>query len=280
LVDRRECRVEELGRRERQLVALAWRTLLPWAAAVKPFARAPGARQLLVDIVRHGGFERARPFSVGGDQPRDCGFDEGGFLGVEKDVGRWRRPRRLGGARRGRRGMCRSVVALGLCDVERKGGRQHRCADGAGRLDERCARQFGHGSFLGCKGEFAVLREAIRSSMSKSQRRLASTTNIKCAVSLVERADQKPKFAASPSLRAEGSEALDHICCEWINPAPFPRRKGRRNDERRAGSLKGAHDIERRRGPGEAGSACSEMVQEPIVAARDDRELAGGWRRW
>src|SRR5882724_3410229 len=142
LVDRRERRVEELGGCERQLIALAWRALLPRAAAVESFAPAPGAGQLLVDVVRHGGFERARPLFIDRDQPRGGSVDEGGFLRAEKDIS----DRRRGSADgwRGRRYRVRSAkrgVLIGLCDLERQTGRQHRCAD---RLDHRSPRQVGH----------------------------------------------------------------------------------------------------------------------------------------
>jgi hypothetical protein len=42
-------------------VALARRSWLPWAAPVEPFSRAPGARQLLVHVIRDTGFTRTRP---------------------------------------------------------------------------------------------------------------------------------------------------------------------------------------------------------------------------
>ena len=80
--------MEEFGRREGQLVALARRTRLPRTAAVEPLARAPGAGQLLVDVVRNAGFECARPIGRRRESDARRRLDERGFLVVEKQIGR------------------------------------------------------------------------------------------------------------------------------------------------------------------------------------------------
>src|SRR5262249_2050983 len=87
-VDRRNRGAEQFGRREGQLVALAWRTLLPRPAAIETFAGAPGAAELLVDVVRDPRFARTRPLIVGRNQARNRCLDEGRLVAVEEEVGR------------------------------------------------------------------------------------------------------------------------------------------------------------------------------------------------
>jgi hypothetical protein len=86
LIDSPKRGVEKLCRRKRELITLAWRSRLPGAAPIEPFACAPRARQLFVDVIGHAGFKSAAPFVVFRDQPGDRRFDKGGFVSIEKEV--------------------------------------------------------------------------------------------------------------------------------------------------------------------------------------------------
>src|ERR1700722_9114013 len=80
--------MEELGRRERQLITLRRRSRLPRTASIQPLARTPSAAQLLIEIVGDPGRERARPRLIRGDQPLTSCLDEEYFPGIEEEVGR------------------------------------------------------------------------------------------------------------------------------------------------------------------------------------------------
>src|SRR5258708_25357366 len=67
-IDGAQRRMKELRRRERQLIALRRRSLLPWAASIQPLARAPRAAQLLIEIIGNPGTHCAGPGLIGGDQ--------------------------------------------------------------------------------------------------------------------------------------------------------------------------------------------------------------------
>src|SRR3984957_16392046 len=84
LIDSPKRGVEKLCRRKRELITLAWRSRLPGAAPIEPFARAPRARQLFVDVIGHASFKSAAPFVVFRDQPCDRCFDEGSLVSIEK----------------------------------------------------------------------------------------------------------------------------------------------------------------------------------------------------
>src|SRR6185503_2012070 len=86
LVDGADRVAEQLSRRERQLIALARRSRLPRTAAVEPLAGAPRAAELLVDVIRHARFERARSGLVLRNQSSDRGFDERGFRRIEVHI--------------------------------------------------------------------------------------------------------------------------------------------------------------------------------------------------
>jgi hypothetical protein len=73
------------------LITLRRRTRLPGAAAIQAFTGAPGAAELLVDVVGDTGLPGARTGFIRRDQPCDGGFDEGRFGGVEENVGLRRR---------------------------------------------------------------------------------------------------------------------------------------------------------------------------------------------
>jgi hypothetical protein len=86
LIDGPKRGVEKLCRRKRELITLAWRSRLPGAAPIEPFACAPRARKLFVDVIGHAGFKSAAPLVVFRDQPCDRRFDEGSLISIEKEV--------------------------------------------------------------------------------------------------------------------------------------------------------------------------------------------------
>src|SRR5258708_38412854 len=87
-IDGAQRRMKELRRRERQLIALRRRSLLPWAASIQPLARAPRAAQLLIEIIGNPGTHCAGPGLVGGDQPLAGRLDKQHLGGVEQEGGR------------------------------------------------------------------------------------------------------------------------------------------------------------------------------------------------
>src|SRR5258707_3350914 len=102
-IDGAQRRMKELRRRERQLIALRRRSLLPWAASIQPLARAPRAAQLLIEIIGNPGTHCAGPGLVGGDQPLAGRLDKQHFGGVEEEVSRLGRLGDVRGFRRGSR---------------------------------------------------------------------------------------------------------------------------------------------------------------------------------
>src|ERR1700730_9422362 len=67
LVDGTQRGSKQFGRSIGELVSLAGCAGLPGTTAIESLARAPSARQLLVDVIWHAGFERAGPFFIGRD---------------------------------------------------------------------------------------------------------------------------------------------------------------------------------------------------------------------
>ena len=88
VADRLQRAAVELCRGHRQLIALGRQPLLPGTGQIEPRALAVRAGELLVDIARHAGSDRAGPAFVGRDQAVGRGLDKGGLGRIEKAVGR------------------------------------------------------------------------------------------------------------------------------------------------------------------------------------------------
>src|SRR5947209_12798306 len=95
-VGRRDAGAIELRGRQRQLVALAWRALLPWTLHVEPVALAPSAAKRAVDEDRNAEIRAARRQIVGRDHMVHQRLDERRLVNVEKRVA----------LRGGHRGIC------------------------------------------------------------------------------------------------------------------------------------------------------------------------------
>jgi len=81
----------ELRGRQRQLVALAWRALLPRALHVEAVAIAPGARERAVDVNVDADVGALGTEIVGRHHVVDQRLDKSGFLEIEERVsGGWR----------------------------------------------------------------------------------------------------------------------------------------------------------------------------------------------
>src|SRR5882724_12301600 len=87
-IDGAERRMKEFRRCERQLITLGRCSRLPWTASIQPLARAPGAAQLLIEIVGNPGAQSTRPRLVRRDQPLARGLDEEHLRGIEEEIGR------------------------------------------------------------------------------------------------------------------------------------------------------------------------------------------------
>src|SRR6267378_2083620 len=134
-IDGAQRRMKELRRRERQLITLRRRSRLPWAAPIQPLAGAPGAAELLVQIIGNPGSQCTRPRLVRGDQPLAGRLDEEHLRGVEEEVGGVG----LLGDARGFRG---GGGGSGGSQRQKRGGRDYCCSAHGG--DKRAPGDFVH----------------------------------------------------------------------------------------------------------------------------------------